>query len=103
MEGAGNSLSRKALSPLSQHFRSESEIFPYVGDNPFYVDVVSKERAEARPTGGKLDRFQEFFSSHVCWENPTKTPLSTLIVLDIPVTQGGVRLLINPLGPPTEE
>ena len=58
LEGSSKSLARPCLLFLS--ISDRSAIFPYVGDNPLYVDLASKEKSEAHPTGGKLGDFRSF-------------------------------------------
>ena len=60
LEGSSKSLARPCLLFLS--ISDRSAVFPYIGDNPLYVDLASKEKSETHPTGGKLGRLQEFLT-----------------------------------------
>ena len=58
LEGSSKSLAKPCLLFLS--ISDRSAIFPYTGGNPPYVDLVSKEKSEAHPTGGSLGDFRSF-------------------------------------------
>ena len=94
--GSSKKLARPCLLFLS--ISEQSTVFPYAGDNPFYIDVASKERAEARPTGGKLGDFRSFMLPRVMAKRSKNSPEYSYCT-SYPRHPGGHPTLINPLAP----
>ena len=96
LEGSSKSLARPCLLFLS--ISDRSAIFPYVGDNPPYVDLASKEKSETHPTGGKLGDFRSFLLPRVMAKrNKNSTEYSCCT--GYPRHPGGRPILINPIAP----
>ena len=96
LEGSSKSLAKPCLLFLS--ISEQSAIFPYSGDNPLYVDLASKERAEAHPTGGKLGDFRSFLLPRVM-AKPNKNSPEYSFCTGYPRHPGGRPTLINPMAP----
>ena len=100
LEGSSKSLARPCLLFLS--ISDKSAIFPYVGDNPLYVDLASKEKSETHPTGGKLGDFRSFLLPRVM-ARPNRNSTEYSCCTGYPRHPGGRPILINPIAPLTEK
>ena len=96
LEGSSKSLARPCLLFLS--ISDKSAIFPYVGDNPLYVDLASKEKSETHPTGGKLGDFRSFLLPRVM-ARPNRNSTEYSCCMGYPRHPGGRPILINPIAP----
>ena len=96
LEGSTKSLARPCLLFLS--ISDRSAVFPYIGDNPPYVDLASKEKSETHPTGGRLGDFRSFLLPRVM-AKPNKNSNEYSCCTGYPRHPGGRPTLINPLAP----
>ena len=94
LEGSSRSLAKPCLLFLS--VSDKSAIFPYTGGNPLYVDLVSKEKSEAHPTGGSLGDFRSFQLPRVM-ARPNKSSTEYTHCTCYPHYPGGRPTLVNPM------
>ena len=94
VNGPDKCLVRPCLIFLSVSDRSN--ILPHSGVHPAFLDVVSKEKAEARPSGGSLTDFRYFKLPHVMAPCSKNSP-EYVYCISYPHHPGVSPTLVNPL------
>ena len=94
MNGPDKCLIKPCLIFLSVSDRSN--ILPHCGSHPAFLDVVSKEKSEARPSGGSLADFRCFQLPCIMAPCAKNSP-DFVYCVSYPRHPGGSPTLVNPV------